>query len=126
MAELSYTTIGAIMTLVIVTAAGLTYYIAEDEGYRNCMGGSWILNETSGMYDCASRGISEWCFKVSENGAYRCYLGDPIEIPSEVENSTMIYANGCLWQCPDKICSDFDLCTCQGRQTYRGELVSCK
>lgn len=82
--ELSYKLLAGLMVLIIAGTGIGTTYIIEDDGYKNCPGG-WNMDNQTGMYDCMSRDISEWCFKLSSSG-YRCYLGKPIQTENKEVN----------------------------------------
>lgn len=76
MTEINKKMVLGMVVITILVSSGATIMIAEEDGWKNCVGG-WELNADTGMYDCASRGVSEWCYRLSES-RYRCYLGKPI------------------------------------------------
>ena len=76
MTEITKKEILGMAVIIILLSSGATMMVAEEDGWKNCIGG-WELNTDTGMYDCLSRSISEWCYSLSES-RYRCYLGKPI------------------------------------------------
>jgi len=119
---MEYKTIAGILTVLILTNLG-TMYVIEDDGFKNCSG-NWKFNKYTGQYDCESRGISEWCFKVSGDDpleGYRCYLGKVTDNMEYVK----IIGNNCEYICPliDGELKSYTLCKCGNRETYAGELI---
>ena len=81
--ELTYQKIiGGIIVLAIAFGGG-TVLLQKTGEYRNCRG-LWDFQE-NGQYQCSKTGEVQWCYEIESRGSgwYRCWLGEPIELPVE-------------------------------------------
>ena len=86
------TTIGGIVTLIIILSSGTTWYIQDSETKTYCKSGfvEVLEGEYEGYHSCTtSSGIRyELCFDVYDSTTgrenYWCKIGLKVEIPKEV------------------------------------------